>query len=250
MFKEIQPLTKMTIDDDVAPLYSEGKDLLMKFKQADRGGKRELIESVWKLLSKLSDAARGCHREGRLESAYALYKLVLMYSRVLVDKYSEGQHLNNLGMVCRAMKRYDEALKHFSKALKIAKAMDSKREEAAVLGNLGLVYLKLEQHQEALDHLQQALQMIQGRGNTRGEAIVLHNIGDVHYQMQRYQEALEYFEKALTLNPNQFASWYLKGCVQEEVGNLAEAKAAYQRTLALNPSHAEAKEALRRLETA
>jgi tetratricopeptide (TPR) repeat protein len=169
-------LPEIAIDDDVVPLYSEGKDLLVKFKQADGGGKRQLIESVWKLLSQLSDAARGCHKEGRLESAYALYKLVLEYSKVLEDQYAEGQNLNNLGQVCRAMKRFDEALRHYSQALQIFKAMDSKLEEAAVLGNIGLV--------------------------------------------------------------------------QEDLGNLAEAKAAYQRALTLNPSHTEAQEALKRLETA
>jgi tetratricopeptide (TPR) repeat protein len=77
----------------------------------------------------------------------------------------------------------------------------------------------------------------------------MHNLGFLLlFEKNQPDEALVWFEKALNLDPEFVQAQYHKAYSLELLGKFAEAKLAYQSTLALSPDMVLAKKGLQRIQ--
>lgn len=68
----------------------------------------------------------------------------------------------------------------------------------------------------------------------------LVNEGLIHLQQGRWDDALEAFDRSLKVNEQNPYAWNLRGVALRESGKFAEARASYERALALDPLYARA----------
>jgi tetratricopeptide (TPR) repeat protein len=70
------------------------------------------------------------------------------------------------------------------------------------------------------------------------------NAGVFLAQSGRMKEAIPLYERALAARPNMAAAWYRLGEAKRAIGDRAGARDAFQKTLAIEPGHTRAREAL------
>lgn len=101
--------------------------------------------------------------------------------------------------------------------------------------------LKEEETETAIDHLtaltDHAPQFAEG----------WHARATAFYQAGLYGPALDDLERALALNPNNYNAIFGLGVMLQEFGDLDRAARAFDRVLALNPHHENAKSAMEQL---
>ena len=103
----------------------------------------------------------------------------------------------------------------------------------ATAESLYAILLAEEESANSKDH-----QRIASLTNALGEAI---------FQQGRYAEALHWFGEATRLAPTIPKHWYNLGLAYQQLGRRAEARAAFEKALALNPDYTAAQKALRDL---
>lgn len=69
------------------------------------------------------------------------------------------------------------------------------------------------------------------------------NVGILFMNKSQQQDAYGYFDKAVNMNPNRGESYYYRGLAQLQMQKLKEAKADFEKVLALSPESSEAKDA-------
>jgi Flp pilus assembly protein TadD len=69
------------------------------------------------------------------------------------------------------------------------------------------------------------------------------NVGILFMNKSQQQDAYGYFDKAVTMNPNRGESYYYRGLAQLQMQKLKEAKADFEKVIALAPESGEAKDA-------
>jgi tetratricopeptide (TPR) repeat protein/CHAT domain-containing protein len=160
------------------------------------------------------------YQEGRLTEALEEAELHLRIERRLypTSKYPDGHPdlataLNNLGLVAKAMDRYEIALDHHQQALAIDRRLypESKypaghHELATDLNNLGALLEAMGRYEPALDYFRQAVAM--GRrlyppskypdGHTQ-LASSLSSLGTLLEAMGQDEPALDHFREALAM---------------------------------------------------
>ncbi len=96
---------------------------------------------------------------------------------------------------------------------------------SVAFGSLGMVLVWLHKHGEALELLHKAKQLSPKDINL--PYYIVH-IGFHHFIEERYEEALVWTEKAVHENPNHPSAYRLSASAHSMLGNLTEARAAYQ----------------------
>jgi tetratricopeptide (TPR) repeat protein len=71
--------------------------------------------------------------------------------------------------------------------------------------------------------------------------------GFIYYETKKYQEALKVFQQAITVNNLYADAYYWQAKTYEALGNKEEALINYQRSLGLDKTLKEAREAIKRL---
>jgi tetratricopeptide (TPR) repeat protein len=230
---------------------------------------RELIEKIWKALlpeesytyeihktpwqqnvdtwyEKLSGSPRKLGLPGHIFDSLSEYRLAIKYykkalqmARGIVDKWSEGTWLGNLGVAYEKLGDYQEAIDYYTQAiqiaqdfgdetvehfwsgnlgnvyrargsypeaiellensLRIARKMGDKRDEGARLGSLGTAYRNLEDYPMSMECFENALRIARKIGDKSGESNALLNIGNVHVDRREYQKASVYYSQALQI---------------------------------------------------
>jgi tetratricopeptide (TPR) repeat protein len=130
------------------------------------------------------------------------HELALAATRRLGDPLAEADILFGLGVACRRLGRYQEALDHQQQALTHYREVGNLQGEVRTLTNLGIAYRRLGHYSEALDHHQKALKLHAEVHDRHGEAMALTNLGIVHERLGRYQESLDHHSRALRLARN------------------------------------------------
>lgn len=72
-------------------------------------------------------------------------------------------------------------------------------------------------------------------------------LGEAIFQRGRYAEALRWFDEATRLAPTIPKHWYKLGLAYQQLGRRTEARAAFEKALALKPDYTAAQKALRDL---
>lgn len=199
--------------------------------------------------------ALALHQAGRIDEAERIYQRILdaqpdsanVLHYLGVCCYQRGNHAvaaqhirralaingqepmaqNNLGLVCQALKRLDEALACFDQAL----AQNS--DDAVALNNRGLVLHDLRRFDEAVLDFTRATQL-------RGDfAEAFANLGKTHLAQQHLFEALSACDAALALQPRLAVAHALRGSVLRDLRRYDGALASWAQALALQPDFAE-----------
>ena len=141
-----------------------------------------------------------------------------------------------LGEACQALGRPTEAMTYLQRAARY----NSRDSEALSL--LGELYAVQGQGLDiALAFCRQAVTIDSGKaGHWRRLALVLN-------RREEWEAALEAAERGLALAPKDLAALMLKATLHERLGQLPKARAAYEKVLKLNGTHAQAARALKRI---
>jgi CHAT domain-containing protein/Tfp pilus assembly protein PilF len=163
------------------------------------------------------------------EALTTLQGAMALQQHLSPDPETEGDLLNNIGMVYYGRGHYQQALDCFQQALDLRRELPHRQKEAESLSNIASVQASLGRFDEALSGYQQVLELATQSGLTTLAAAVRVNIAGVHAQQGDYQAAIATYVQALpafTENqdlPGQAGILLNIGVVYFLVGNRAEA---------------------------
>src|SRR5215475_13881095 len=206
-------------------------------------------------LSQLLDRAIGCHRQGQLAQAEALYGQILRAQPRHFDarhmlgviRYQQGRNaealelvetalklsprsdraLSNQGLILYALRRYEEALASFDQSLAIEPA------SVDALNNRGNTLQRLKRNEEALECFDRAL------ARAPGHIEALNNRGNALQGLKHYEDAVDSYQRALRLRPNYPDALYNCGCALSALGKFGEAIQYFNQAQGRRPDHAE-----------
>jgi predicted TPR repeat methyltransferase len=130
------------------------------------------------------DQAMRLHRSGHLEPAISVYRQVLEYNPEHPDA------LHYLGLACHATGDFEQAIAHISKALTIAP------DYVEALNNLGVIYQSMGRLEEAEGCYARVIEICPEHSDSH------NNLGVVLKSQGRMRDAATAFEQALALDPN------------------------------------------------
>ncbi|MEM9152643.1 MAG: tetratricopeptide repeat protein, partial [Cyanobacteria bacterium P01_F01_bin.3] len=139
-------------------------------------------------------------------------------TRIIEDRWEEGNPLGNLGNSFCSLGDYKRALKYHSQRLKIAEEIKDKLGESHALTNLGNAYQKVGLYDKAISYCDRGLKASRSIGDRRGEGNALQYLGNVYMCLHQNNSAFEKFNASLKifreiqLLPNQIRS--LKSLVE------------------------------------
>jgi tetratricopeptide (TPR) repeat protein len=151
-----------------------------------------------------------------LPAAEACYR-----AAVALDPDSASGHYH-LGLVLRVRQRYEDALTHARLACALDPAFDTALDEQA------LCLIRLERHEEAVALLQSSISL-------RPQAA--SRVGFALQRLNRPHEALACFEKARGMGGGDAELWNNIGWSLQDLGENEQARAAYDKALALQPDY-------------
>ena len=121
---------------------------------------------------------------------------------------------NNIAIIQRKQKKYDEALANFQKVLNVWESMNKSRHpnEAFVFTNVGQVYSDKGDYEKALELQNKALSIYkENYGEKHPEIAGIYNqIGIIYLAQSKFKLALANFQKAICANVSDFNSTSIK----------------------------------------
>ena len=172
------------------------------------------------------DAGLAAHHQGDLPRAIAAYRHVLTMAP------EHGPALNLLGTGLLQLGEAGEAVQHLEHAVR------RQRNEPNLLANLAQAYLALERYPQAADTFRKAIRLAPGEAHFHvGAAAALAMQG-------RLGEAQALLQRLTSRFPASALVWFNLGNVERDRGEPDAAIAAYEKALALDPSHADARSSL------
>lgn len=136
-------------------------------------------------------------RKGEYEEAFDLYRAALSAARMTKDKELNGSCLNNLGLACKNLGRWNESRVYLEEALKIAEEVGQHLEKGTRLNNLGVIYSKLGLWKKAHRCWMESAETLTRIGN-QGEIVAVHlALGHYYLTYRDFQRAEDYYLKAL-----------------------------------------------------
>ena len=109
---------------------------------------------------------------------------------------------------------------------------------AAGLEHPNLLTLAAYHHLNANDDQRAFAHASRARELAPGNVDVLNAVGSCLAKLGRYQDAVAIYDEALLYSPNAFMIHFSRGMALEQSGQVAHAREAYERTLAIRPQHA------------
>lgn len=142
---------------------------------------------------------------------------------------------NQIGAVYKAAGQPQLAERNFRESLEINSSYTS------ALNNLATIVSQQGRLGEANDYLERAYKI------DRDDISVVLNLGALRLRQTRPQEALEFADRAVELAPNAPPAYHLRGVALASLRQNAEARAAFQQALRIDPTFQAAREQLQRL---
>ncbi len=229
--------------DELNTLLEQGR------QQYHQGQLREALQTLQSLLEKLQQ-----HRDrqtptlrqtqgetlnelglvyealGQYDAALQAHQESLAIHRALSDRQGEGVALSNIGIIYSRTSEYAKALEMYQQALKLLRAVGDREAEAATLSAMGRVYRNLSNYPQALALYQQALKIQQEIPNPRGEATTLNNLGVTYTYLDDYPQALKVYEQALAIH-RQLGDRRAEGLLLSNVGSVYDSQGKYATAL-------------------
>jgi predicted TPR repeat methyltransferase len=156
-------------------------------------------------LQSIFSEALQLHTQGRLEEAKEKYQLIL-------EQLPENVNvLGNIGIVCRDLAQWEDALQYCRRAVETAP------HDPMQYINLGAVY----QDSGLLDEARKCYEQALGLAPSHPKA--LNNLGKLYHLQGRPLKALAYLEKAVSVEPDYPLALNNIGVLLSERGNMKEA---------------------------
>ncbi len=187
----------------------------------------ESFEQAVKLKSSFAEAhfnrGNALSALGRDEEALEAYKKAIVIKPDLTDAHF------NRGVLLLKLSRYDEALKATERALALNPG------HAKAHNTHGATLVELGRYQEALASFERALAI------DPTDAVACNNRNRVLFLLNRFDETLERLEAAQLQRPDDPEIYYIRGRVLLNLNRNEEASVNFQRALALQADHADAR---------
>jgi CRP-like cAMP-binding protein/Flp pilus assembly protein TadD len=146
--------------------------------------------------------------------------------------------LFSLGLACRQLGRYPEALTYLHRAAELQPG------SADIQYELGSLYRLVDQYDRAITHLEEAIRL-------RPDFVDAYNqLGITYYDQGEFVEALTVFRATTQLEPSNPHHYYNLGTLLKLLRDYAAARSAFQTAVELKPDYMEARTQLDILEKA
>ena len=162
------------------------------------------------------------HREGKIEEAEHLYRIILK---------TQPEHLdanNNLGVILQYQGKLEQAKECYKKAIELNPDLSEAH------NNLGFIFKEQGRLDEAEASYRKAIKL------KPNYAAAHNNLGGILYHVGRLDEAEASYKKAIELKPDYVEAHNNLGGILYHVGRLDEAEKSYKKALELKPDYAEA----------
>jgi CHAT domain-containing protein/Tfp pilus assembly protein PilF len=139
------------------------------------------------------------YQQKQLKEALSVFQQVLVIRQQIKDRVGAATVLSSIGTVYLNLGQYPEALDYYQQYLASRVRSSDRSEEGTTLNNIGLVYDSLGQYSKALEYYQQALSISKEVKNHAEEFVTLNNIGTAYLSLGEYLKALNYYQQSLTI---------------------------------------------------
>jgi tetratricopeptide (TPR) repeat protein len=164
------------------------------------------------------------------EIAYAAESLEAAIStQSTIEARQRFGMLFSLGLACRQLGRYPEALIYLHRAAELQPG------SADVQYELGSLYRLVDQYDRAITHLEEAIRV-------RPDFVDAYNqLGITYYDQSEYVEALTVFRATTQLEPSNPHHYYNLGTLLKLLRDYPAARSAFQTAVELKPDYIEAR---------
>ena len=136
----------------------------------------------------------------RLEEAEREARLAAEACRETADTVILRQALNDLGLVCQFLSRYDEAVIHYDEALSIARELGHRSGALVTTVNSALARIRSGRADEAVTICHGVLVELRTRQDDPGRAYTLYVLGLGLHALGRHEEAVTWFGECLAVS--------------------------------------------------
>ena len=137
-------------------------------------------------------------KQGQIDESIRFAIIGLQLTQQIGDRESEGQILNQLGLITLEQSEPGHARAYFEKGLVIARETGNRRLEAQVLNNMGKISGEIENdYVTARSFFQKTLEIVQEIGHRIGEGYALGNLGWAASMVGDFEQARIYYKERL-----------------------------------------------------
>jgi tetratricopeptide (TPR) repeat protein len=145
------------------------------------------------------------------------------YKRLLTEHEDLSELYDKIGLCYYRLNDYDNAIEYFKKMLeKAPQSQDT-------LINLSAIYFERGNLEEGMKYFRQLDE------KSLNDPSLFFNIGILLFKSNQIDMAIEYLSKSLELDPNNVDAHYQMGLANLNKGNMEEAKASFEKVIALAP---------------
>ncbi|MFI5542835.1 AfsR/SARP family transcriptional regulator [Streptomyces sp. NPDC051815] len=135
----------------------------------------------------------------RLDAAEAASRQAVDAARAADDTVILRQALNDLGLICQFLSRYDEAVDHYDEALLLANALGHRSGALVTTVNAALARVRSGRAEEAVEICHGVLAELRTRQDDPGRAYTVYVLGLALHGLGRHAEAVTWFRECLTV---------------------------------------------------
>ncbi|MFE2178507.1 ATP-binding protein, partial [Kitasatospora sp. NPDC059462] len=136
----------------------------------------------------------------RLDAAEAASRRAVDAARAAEDSVVLRQALNDLGLICQFLSRYDEAVDHYDEALLLANRLGHRSGALVTTVNAALARVRSGRADEAVAICHEALAELRTRQDDPGRAYTLYVLGLALHALGRHEEAVTWFGECLAVS--------------------------------------------------
>ncbi|MER7701870.1 BTAD domain-containing putative transcriptional regulator [Kitasatospora sp. NPDC097605] len=136
----------------------------------------------------------------RLDAAEAASRRAVAAARAAEDSVVLRQALNDLGLICQFLSRYDEAVDHYDEALLLANRLGHRSGALVTTVNAALARVRSGRADEAVTICHEVLAELRTRQDDPGRAYTLYVLGLALHALGRHEEAVTWFGECLAVS--------------------------------------------------
>ncbi|MER7516464.1 BTAD domain-containing putative transcriptional regulator [Streptomyces sp. NPDC126499] len=135
----------------------------------------------------------------RLDAAEAAARQAVAAARAAGDTVILRQALNDLGLICQFLSRFDEAVDHYDEALVLANELGHRSGALVTTVNAALARVRSGRAAEAVEICHEVLAELRTRQDDPGRAYTLYVLGLALHGLGQHEEALTWFGECLAV---------------------------------------------------
>ncbi|MFF5970808.1 BTAD domain-containing putative transcriptional regulator [Streptomyces sp. NPDC012769] len=135
----------------------------------------------------------------RLDAAEAAARQAVDAARTAGDTVILRQALNDLGLICQFLSRYDEAVDHYDEALVLANELGHRSGALVTTVNAALARVRSGRAAEAVEICHEVLAELRTRQDDPGRAYTLYVLGLALHGLGQHEEAVTWFGECLAV---------------------------------------------------